>query len=177
MGSHASTSGRSLKPSPARDDEVRAILDELRRIVQGLRAASIAAERRFGLSGAQLFVLLRLRGEDSLSINELAARTLTHQSSVSVVVTRLVDKGLVTRARSAADARRVELKLTRRGRDVLRRAPRATQERLIGAIATMPPARRRSLTSGLRLLNRAIAVDGRAPRMLFEEEAKRDAQT
>jgi len=55
--------------------------------VQALRVSSRAAERDVGLSAAQLFVLDRLAGADqALCVNELAQRTLTHQSSVSVVV-------------------------------------------------------------------------------------------
>ncbi len=64
------------------------MLDAIRRIVQALRESSRAAEKRVGLSGAQLFVLQTLGESPGLSLNELAERTRTHQSSVSVVVTQ-----------------------------------------------------------------------------------------
>src|SRR5437868_13846588 len=115
MGTHASrplgsSRGAAERPRTARD--VRRVLDAIRRIVQALRESSRGTERRVGLSAAQLFVLLKLSGERALSINELAARTLTHQSSVSVVVSRLLEAGMVARARSEKDARRVEIALT-----------------------------------------------------------------
>ena len=81
MGAHISRAG-----------EVQAVLDGVRRIVHALRASSRRAEQDYGLSGAQLFVLQRLADAPALSVNELAARTHTHQSSVSTVVAKLVEK-------------------------------------------------------------------------------------
>ena len=73
------------------------VLDAIRRLVRHLRLADRAAQGELGISGAQLFVLVELGKTGSLSLNDLAARTRTDQSSVSVVVSRLVDAGLVTR--------------------------------------------------------------------------------
>ncbi|MEO7095552.1 MAG: MarR family winged helix-turn-helix transcriptional regulator [Polyangiales bacterium] len=151
------------------------MLDGIRRIVQALRESSRGTEKRVGLSAAQLFVLLKLAGERALSINELAARTLTHQSSVSVVVGRLVAAGMVVSTRSETDARRVEIALTRKGRAALSKAPEATQDRLIAAIAALPRPRRKALAEALELLADSMSPRGKTPRMLFEEptETKR----
>jgi DNA-binding MarR family transcriptional regulator len=166
MGAHAIS--RRPAPHRAHSSDVRVVLDGIRRIVQALRASSRAVEKVVGLSAAQLFVLLKLYGEEALSINELAARTLTHQSSVSVVVARLVEQGLVARRRSPLDRRRVELTLTRRGRAVLAKAPQAAQDRLIEAIESLPRVERRSLARNLERLSRALRFQG-PPAMLFED--------
>src|SRR5690348_13047106 len=110
MNGTQSKSRRSGKGSSG--DEIRDVLDSFRRIVRLLRLSSREAEREVGLSGAQLFVLQKLSEAKMLSVNDLAERTHTHQSSVSVVAQTLVDKGLVARARAADDARRLELTLT-----------------------------------------------------------------
>jgi DNA-binding MarR family transcriptional regulator len=112
-------------------------MDSFRRIVRWLRVSSRASEREVGLSAAQLFVLTRLQNESALSLNELAERTLTHQSSASVVVSRLVDRGLVQRVRSQEDARRIELTLTPAGRRLLGKAPHAAQDQLLEAMDRM----------------------------------------
>src|SRR3954463_14128091 len=93
----------------------QAVLDGVRRIVQALRESSRAAERRVGLTGAQLFVLQTVAANPGISLNALAARTRTHQSSVSTVVTRLVSRGLIRRTRSAGDGRTLELSLSASG--------------------------------------------------------------
>src|SRR4051794_39145356 len=114
------------------------ILDSIRRLVRMLRVSDRQAQSELGVSGAQLFVLTELGKTPALSLNELAARTLTDQSSVSVVVTRLVDAGLVTRDRDERDARRLVLHLTRTGRALLQKAPPVAQERLLAVFDAMP---------------------------------------
>src|SRR5262245_41415833 len=137
MGSHTSRNG------------TQEVLDAVRRIVQSLRESSRRAERHVGASGAQLFVLQKLAESPSLSVNELAARTHTHQSSVSTVVARLVESGLVRRAPSGRDGRSVTLSLSARGRRVAEQAPDVPQERLIKAIEQLTEARRRQLAAAL----------------------------
>lgn len=152
--------------------EVTAILDDLRRIVQVLREASRDAERHLGVTGAQLFVLKALLDTPRLSLNELAERTHTHQSTVSVVAKRLVDRALVTRSVSPHDGRRIELSLTVSGRRLLARSPLAAQDRLIEGVEALGPAERRGLAVALRQLTEAMRVGEEAPVMFFEEETQ-----
>ena len=153
------------------DPATRGVLDAIRRIVRALRESSRHAEARVGLSGAQLFVLQRLAGAPALSLNELAERTLTHQSTVSVVVTRLVAGGLVSRSRGGSDGRRVEIALTARGRAALKQAPAAAQDRLIAALGVVGPTTRRTLARELGRLVEAMALPEQAPPMFFEPVA------
>src|SRR5689334_21636085 len=112
------------------DREAARVLDSLRRLVRELRVTSHSVERELGISGAQLFVLRELAREPGCSIRALAGRTLTDPSSVSVVVARLVDRGLVSRSRDPNDARRSELSLTAGGERLLGRAGEPFQVRL-----------------------------------------------
>ena len=86
------------------------------------------------------------------SLSELAARTHTDPSSVSVVVSRLVARGLVNRSASAVDARRVDISLSANGRALARRAPRAAQTQLIEAAAQLPSRQLKSLARDLSAL-------------------------
>src|SRR5581483_5115626 len=121
-----------------RPDPLADALDAIRGIVQALRISTRRAERELGVSGAQLFVLHTLAERPAASLNDLAARTFTHQSSVSVVVDRLVRRGLVSRTRSPEDGRRVMLAVTPRGQALLRSAPEIAQLRLIRALHDLP---------------------------------------
>jgi DNA-binding MarR family transcriptional regulator len=152
--------------------ETQAVLDAVRRIVQALRESSRLAERQVGLSGAQLFVLQKLAETPAISVNELAARTHTHQSSVSTVVARLVALGLVQRKTSDVDARSVQLSLSADGRRVAGRAPDVPQDRLIRAIEQLKPARRRQLASALGEVAEAMVGIERVPSMFFEESGR-----
>lgn len=153
--------------------DTQAVLDAIRRIVHGLREASRWAERHVGLSGAQLFVLQTLAEAPAISVNELAARTHTHQSSVSTVVSRLVQRGLVKRVRSSADARSVALSLSAQGRRVAARAPDVPQERLIRGVNALTPIRRRQLAASLTTLAAAVHAAPQVPAMFFEDGRSR----
>lgn len=151
---------------------MREVLDAIRRLVRALRLTARAAERRFGLSGAQLFVLKTLSEGNAFSVNELAERTSTDQSSVSVVVRRLSEQGLVSRAADPRDARRVRLALTAKGRGIVRRAPPLAQAALLTALEAMPVADRETLTRLLESLNVRMGVSGERARMLFDDEGR-----
>lgn len=153
--------------------ETRAVLDSIRRIVRTLHESSRAAEKQVGVTGAQLFVLQKLAESPGLSLNDLAARTHTHQSSVSTVVSRLVDRGFVRRAPARADARRLELRLSVGGRRVIGRAPDAAQTRLIQAVEQLPASRRRALAQALVDVTTAMDLAGREPLMFFDEATRR----
>ena len=161
----------AVPPTLATDDgEIAPVFNSLRRLVHSLHNASRDTERRLGVTGAQLFVLTQLRATPSLSINALAERTMTHQSTVSVVVRRLVRRKLVRKVRATDDARRVELTLTPAGAALLKRAPEAVQVRLARAIAALDATDRGVIARGLQQLVRAVGADVAAAPMFFEAE-------
>ena len=153
----------------------RVVLDAIRRIVQALRESSRAAEMRAGLSGAQLFVLQTLGESPGLSLNELAERTRTHQSSVSVVVAKLARQRFVERGTARGDARRAEIRLSTRGRSRLRSAPRTAQHRLIAAVDALPAGDRCRLAATLHQLVEEMGLTTQRPAAMFDEPAKKGA--
>jgi DNA-binding MarR family transcriptional regulator len=152
-------------------DEVARVIDSLRRIVRALHVSNRVAEQRWQVSAAQLLVLQRLAESTTLSVNELAERTFTHQSTVSVVVTRLVRRGLVARSRADDDARRAELSLTAAGRTLLNRAMTAAQTQIIDLLEAMPTARLRRIGRSLRDIIAALGIGAEPVGMFFEDLA------
>lgn len=159
------------------DDESRVILDSIRRIVQLLRRTANASEKQCGLSAAQVFVLHKLTDAASLSVGELAARTLTSQSSVSEVVQKLVGAGYVARERSTRDGRSVQLSLTDAGRSIVAKAPIAPQDYLLAALKRMPPRDRRQLARLLSRLVKETGVVNLPATMIFEDDLRGQTPT
>ncbi len=153
------------KVSPSRE-----ILNALRRIVRELRRSSSHSERGGGASAAQLFVLQILAEEPGASINDLAERTNTDQSSVSVVVQRLALARLIVRRVAPADRRRVELRLTPAGKRLIAKRPEPAQVRLFAAVARLTPAELRALNRGLAALVREMRITDAPPSMFFEDD-------
>jgi DNA-binding MarR family transcriptional regulator len=154
---------------PGATEEMRHALNSLRLIVRSLRVSSRNAEQQVGLSGAQLFVLQGLSRQGPCSVNDLAAYTATDQSSVSVVVSRLVARGHVKRAPSKRDRRRVELSLTPSGRALLAAAPEAAQERLLGALSRLERSELAALSALLSKTVQLAQVSRERPTLFFEE--------
>ncbi len=154
----------------SREQSIRDALDSLRRIVRALRLSAAESEKTLGISMVQQFVLLQLGDGQPRSIAELARKTFTDPSSVSVVVQRLVDRKLIVRRVDHGDARRAQLTLSAAGRRLVARAPAPVQERLLDALADLPDRRLAELTQTLDRLARAL---GPAKAGLFFEDEPR----
>jgi DNA-binding MarR family transcriptional regulator len=159
--------------SRAGTDHLGGAVNALRRILQAIRLSSSVVHDTLGITGAQLFVLQQLAEIPGASLREVAERTLTDQSSVSVVVSRLVDAGHVVRRISAADGRRTELTLTESGRALARRAPEPAQQQLVAALRATPAAQLRVTAGVLDRVARALSPSTEPAPMFFEPPGKR----
>lgn len=152
---------RAASPLTSEGADARALLDALRAVSRELRLAERRGDSQLGLQPAQLHALRELAVRPAASLAELAARTHTDPSSASVVVQRLVERGLVLRREAKADHRRTELKATAAGRALAARAPASAVERIDGALAKIGERQAASLAHGLRALaHRLRAADG-----------------
>jgi DNA-binding MarR family transcriptional regulator len=110
------------------------------------------------------------------SVKDLAAVTMTTHSTVSQVVSQLISKRLVIRTADAFDGRRSVLRVSRKGTDLLRKAPRVIQEDLLNGFATLRPAERRGLANGLERWLAASGLSGVPSTMLFDKPILTDGK-
>lgn len=147
-------------------------MDAARHLVRALAGSARAVQSRTGISGAQLFILRQLASADGpLSVNELADLTLTHQSTVSGVLNRLVERRLVTRSPSPDDARRAAVALTARGRALVADAPPTVQTQLVAGLAKLSAAQRSTLAETLEAWLEASGLGGEPAPLFFERES------
>jgi DNA-binding MarR family transcriptional regulator len=167
------TKAVSTASTPAADlQTIAAVMDGIRAVVRALRLNTRAIEKQLGISLAQLWVLQLLAEKPAESLNDLAVATATHQSSVSVVVRRLVERGFATRTTAHKDKRRVRIELTDAGRSLLGNAPPTVQVSLIGGLRRLAPERRDQLATLMRDWLAASGLDmTNAPPMLMEDDA------
>lgn len=165
MPSHAAGTPRAEQRSQSRDRtrNVAAIVDALNAVVRELRLASRETEQLVGLHAAQLTALHQLALSPVASLTELADRTHTDISSVSVVVSRLVEQGLVARRPADHDKRRHALGLTTRGRAVVRRSPLTGNSRLLRAAQRLSDREMHTLASALNKLAEGLRDGGAEP--------------
>ncbi len=113
----------------------------LHRVHQSLfRASDRMLGEQFGISTTQSAVMLYLKRRDGVSMGELASAIGLKITSASGLVDRMENKGLLSRIRSKADRRAMEVTLTPEGRALLTQAePIVAQSnrQLIEKIATV----------------------------------------
>jgi DNA-binding MarR family transcriptional regulator len=143
--------------------------DSMRRLIRGLRLAARHTTRT-GVTSAQLFVLSCLADDSAGSLNDLAERTLTDRSSVATVVDRLVERGLATSMPDPADRRRSVVRITARGRAILKDAPQSPTARLLSGLQSLDDADVVALARGLERLVAAMGLAATPPALLFSEE-------
>jgi DNA-binding MarR family transcriptional regulator len=148
---------RPVQTGPTDPENMTTVVDSIRSLVQLLRVAGRESERELGISSAQLKLLHELQDRPGQSINELADRTFTHQSSVSLLIGKLVESRLVTRGPARDDARKVEISLSSGGRALLRKSPKGREDRLTAALRSMPRGDLKELAKHLETLTSILA--------------------
>ena len=104
------------------DTRAYAQLATFRHALRGFLRFSEAAAAQEGLTTQHYQAMLILRGwpeGQPVSINDLAQQLLIKHNSAVGLVDRLTGRGLVLREPSTVDRRKVELRLSSRGRQVL----------------------------------------------------------
>jgi DNA-binding MarR family transcriptional regulator len=148
-------------------------LDQVRTLVSSLSHSARAVERSTGITNAQLFLLQQLESAGALSVNDLATRARTQQSTASIVVARLVRAGLAAKKKSMDDGRIAVISLTPKGRRLVRNAPAPPTSALLRSIEALSVNDARALEEGVRALVRALGLEPPKVTMLFEDATTR----
>jgi len=131
---------------------IQECMQSLRRIVKSLETYSESVEKRFGLTGPQLWALWELGQSGPSALKDLAERMKLDSSTVVGVVDRLVLKGMVVRGPDPQDRRRISLAPTARGQELLAAAPHPAQGHLLRGMESMDRGRVESLHEALATL-------------------------
>jgi len=112
-----------------------------------------------GLSMPQFRALRILHRHPGLSLSALAEKLDLTLASASKLIDVLVKHSLVERIYSLSDRRRVELRLSAQGRDVLASMWQAAHARLTDALGQLNDDDRALVIQAMRALQTALAVE------------------
>lgn len=111
------------------DDLADSILAAIRRVVRAIDLNSKQLERRYGVSGPQLLTLRAIARLGPIGVTQLAREVNLSQPTVTGVLLRLEQQGLIRRERAASDRRAVTSTITTRGASVLIETPSLLEDR------------------------------------------------
>ena len=83
--------------------------------------------KKTGLSGAQLWIMQQIYNFNGISNTELAKNLTLHVSTCSILVNKLIKKGLVEKTRSSTDERKIVLTISLKGKQLMAKAPKSPE--------------------------------------------------
>jgi len=107
------------------------VLVTLRQIIRAIDMHSKQLVKRYGLTAPQLMVLKEIVSDEDINIGRVARKVSLSQATVTNIIDRLETRGMVTRERSAADKRRVIVRVTDKTRELLSSNPSVLQEEFV----------------------------------------------
>jgi DNA-binding MarR family transcriptional regulator len=105
--------------------------------------------KKTGLSGSQLWIMQQIYNFNGISNSELAKSLTLHVSTCSILVNKLIKKGLVEKTRSQTDERKIVLTISSKGKQLMAKAPKSPE----GAI---PSALKKLSIEELEELNKVL---------------------
>jgi len=144
------------------DHRVASALIAIRRIVRAAEFAARDLQRSAGLTASQMVVMQIIAREGEPGAGAIAEAARLSQATVTALLDRLEERGLVARRRSTADRRRVAVALTDAGRAVLSETPDVLQNRFAARFERLEDWEQAAMVAALErvavLLN-ADAID------------------
>lgn len=121
------------------------VLQQFRVIYGSMRQYFRELEDSCGLPGAQAWVLQEVVRTPEIGITELAGRLGIHQSTCSILVEKLTSMGYLVKQKMSQDQRRIGLRLTPAGDQLIAALPGPAEGILPEALATIPQVSLRTL--------------------------------
>lgn len=114
-----------------RNESIKEIVNLLRRLMQAEQRFTKELNRDYQVSVPQLVCLIALTEYGPLSPSRIARHIMVNSSTVTGIIDRLEQKGLVTRIRSSLDRRIIKVELTAAGHRLVEKAPLPIQQKIV----------------------------------------------
>lgn len=128
------------------------VMIALRKIIQAIDMNSKKLVKRVGLTGPQLVILQEISKLGEVTAGEIARAVSLSQATLTGILERMENRGLVSRRRSVNDKRRVMVSLTGKGKLVLDDAPPLMQEAFVEKFSSIEEWEQTMILSSLQRL-------------------------
>ena len=114
------------------------VLQQFRVIYGSMRQYFRELEESCGLPCSQTWVLQEVARTPEIGITDLAGRLGIHQSTCSILVEKLVTRGYLVKQKMTKDQRRIGLRLSASGEELIARLPGPAEGVLPEALSSIP---------------------------------------
>jgi DNA-binding MarR family transcriptional regulator len=126
------------------------VLVSLRRIIRATDLQSKRILKVCGLTIPQVMVLRAIESLGDVTVKRISDDVSLSQATVTTILNRLQDRGLIERVRSQVDKRVVNARLTPLGRDTLGTAPPLLHEQFIDRFESLAEWEKTQMLSALQ---------------------------
>ena len=140
-------------------DEIGKVVNNIRAIKSGIQRYSQQLKKNFKITGQQLGVLHVINQFPGVTLKELGHRMYLHISTVSGIVDRLENSGLLESKRRAKDRRELEFRLTPKGKRLIKRAPVSGMGAFIAELQHKPLGEVRQVNRVLEMLVKILDLE------------------
>jgi len=168
------------------NDRSNTALVALRRILRVTELNSRKLAHESELTTSQLLVLQQVSQHGKALPSEVAKAVALKQATVTVVVNKLEDAGLVTRRRDTDDRRRVWIELTDMGRAALESSPDLLQHRFVHGFESLEEWEQSMIIAALERVSALLDAEkvdaapvldvGDLDRLVLEQELKSESR-
>jgi DNA-binding MarR family transcriptional regulator len=142
------------------EQRLTSALIAIRRIVRAAEFAARDLSRTAGLTASQMVVMQFIAREGELGAGAIADAARLSQATVTALLDRLEERGLVARRRSVEDRRRVVVALTEAGRHTLSTTPDVLQNRFAARFDRLQDWEQAAIVSALERVAFLLNADG-----------------
>ena len=134
-------------------DQIKQVIYLIRRLIQAEEFYTKELEKKYRVSVPQLGCLLALYENGPMPPSQVAKHIMVKSSTVTGIIDRLEQKGLVERSRISSDRRVITIGLTESGRMLAQNSPLPIQERIVDGYKNLPPNEREDIIRALKKLS------------------------
>ncbi len=142
----------------ATGDRTKEIIFSIRKLMQARELYTKELEKKYHVSTPQLNCLIALYENGPLPPSQIARHIMVKSSTVTGIIDRLEQKGLVKRLRNSPDRRVITIELTETGKGLARDAPPPIQQKIVDGLKRLSEVETDQIVLGLTKLTNMLDV-------------------
>ena len=145
-------------PQETGRDHTKEIIYAIRRLMQGGELYTKEINKKYHVSAAQVNCLLALYENGPLPPSQIAKHMMVNSSTVTGIIDRLEQKGLVERMRISKDRRVITIQLTESGKRLAENAPPPIQQKIINGLKRLKDPEIDQIVKSLLILTSMLDI-------------------
>jgi len=139
-------------PADLLNDQIKEIMYFVRRLIQAEESYTKELEKKYQISVPQLCCLIALSENGPMPPSHIAKWIMVNSSTVTGIIDRLEQKGLVSRSRNSSDRRVITISLTTGGQMLADKSPFPIQQKIVDGLKRISSHEREEIIGALRKL-------------------------